>query len=144
MTRTLAVRKPRMAEVRKLYQLLEESDDHRLQQRVEAILLYSYGFNAIEIGTELEVHPNSVYSYLHAFDQEGIDSLHGALRGGAPVRISEDKVAAIWRLAEIKPYELGLSYGRWSLSNLAEYLVKVRIVKAISREHLRRLLKKKV
>ena len=144
MTRTLSVRKPRMAEVRKLYQLLENSDDRRVHQRAEAILLYSYGFNAIEIGAELAVHPNSVYTYLNAFDQEGLASLQGTLTGGAPIRISEDKVAAIWRLAEIKPYELGLPYGRWSLSNLADYLVKVRIVKAISREHLRRLLKKRV
>ena len=59
------------------------------------------------------------------------------------MRIGEDKVAAIWRLAELKPYELGLPYGRWSLSKLAEHLVKSRIVKAISREHLRRLLKKR-
>ena len=51
MTRTLTVRKPRMAEVRKLYRLLENSDDRRQHQRTEAILLYSYGFNAIEIAT---------------------------------------------------------------------------------------------
>ena len=114
-----------------------------MHQRAEAILLYSYGFSAIEIAAELEVHPNSVYSYLHAFDQEGLHSLQGTLCGGAPVRISGDKVAAIWRLAELKPYELGLPYGRWSLSNLADYLVKLRIVKTISREHLRRLLKKR-
>ena len=46
------------------------------------------------------------------------------------------------RLAETLPAEMGLPYGRWSLSKLREYLLKRRVVKAISREHLRRELRK--
>ena len=69
-------------------------------------------------------------------------SVEHRLRGGPPVRITETQRVEIVRLAETSPAEMGLSYGRWSLSKLREYLFKRRVVKAISREHLRRVLRK--
>jgi hypothetical protein len=79
---------------------------------------------------------------LHAFDRRGLASVCQPRRAGAPARLSTAKVAAIWRLAETPPYELGLPYGRWSLAKLRAHLIRQRVVKAISREHLRRLLQK--
>ena len=49
---------------------------------------------------------------------------------------------AIWRLAERSPLALGLPFARWSLTKLRAYLIRKRLVRAISREHLRRVLKK--
>ena len=46
---------------------------------------------------------------------------------------------AIWRLAERSPLALGLPFARWSLAKLRAYLIRKRLVKAISREHLRRV-----
>jgi hypothetical protein len=37
---------------------------------------------------------------------------------------------------------LGLPYGRWSLSKFRDYLIGHGVVREISREHLRRVLKK--
>jgi len=59
------------------------------------------------------------------------------------VRISAEQREEIVRLAERAPYELGLPYGRWSLSTLRAHLLKTRVVKRISREHLRQVLKKR-
>ena len=39
---------------------------------------------------------------------------------------------------------MGLPYSRWTLAKLRAYLIRERLVKAISREHLRRVLKKGV
>jgi hypothetical protein len=48
------------------------------------------------------------------------------------------------RIAEQSPTEFGLPYGRWSLAKLRAYLIHPRrLLKTISREHLRRLLKKR-
>jgi hypothetical protein len=49
---------------------------------------------------------------------------------------------AIWRLAEQSPLAKGLPFARWSLAKSRAYLIRERLVKAISREHLRRVLKK--
>jgi hypothetical protein len=37
---------------------------------------------------------------------------------------------------------LGLPYGRWSLAKFRDYLIRHRGLPPVSREHLRRLLKK--
>ena len=62
---------------------------------------------------------------------------------GAPPRISATQLDEIARVAEQSPTEFGLPYGRWSLAKLQEYLIdQRRLLKRLSREHLRRLLKK--
>jgi|SRR5437667_7610876 len=142
MGRSLKIRKPRKKEMRKLHQLLEEELSSWQRRRSEAILLFAGGLTAIEIAQLLEAHVNTIYSDLQAFDQEGLDSIEKPRSVGMPVRITNERVAEIIKLAEVAPYELGLPYGRWSLRKLRNYLIKQRVIKAISYEHLRRLLKK--
>lgn len=50
--------------------------------------------------------------------------------------------AAICRIADPSPQDLGLSFGRWSLSKLRTYLIRQGMVQKISRKHLGRVLKK--
>ena len=61
---------------------------------------------------------------------------------GAPPRLSKQQIAAIWRLADQAATTLGLPLGRWSLAKLRVPHPPDRIVPTISREHLRRVLKK--
>lgn len=143
MSRSLTVRKPRMAEVRRLYQLLEEESlTPQQHRRAEAVLSYAHGLDAIDIAASLGVHANTIYIDLHAFDQRGLKAVEQSRPRGAPAHLTPHKEAEICRLADRLPYEIGLPYGRWSLTKLRSYLIKSRLVKAISREHLRRVLKK--
>jgi len=96
----------------------------------------------VDIARLLEVHVHTTYADLHAFQQQGLDSVHQPRRAGAPAGLSDVQVQTIWRLAQTPPYELGLPYGRWSLAKLRAYLIRQRVLHKISREHLRRLLKK--
>src|SRR5262245_15040801 len=136
MPRSLTIRKPTASEVRQVSQLLSTTDDLQQQRRADVILLYAAGLNASEVAAALEVHVNTVYGDLRAFDQQGLACLQQRQPRGAPARISAALIAAIQRLAELPPYECGLPYGRWSLSKLASYLRKQRLLKTISREHL--------
>jgi transposase len=97
---------------------------------------------ALTIAQALDSHVNTIYSDLQAFEHYGVECIRQRLYGGAPVRITEVQRSAILDLAVTPPGEVGLPYGRWSLSKLREYLIKHRVVEAISREHLRRVLKK--
>ncbi len=97
---------------------------------------------ALTIAQALGSHVNTIYSDLQAFERYGVECIRQQLYGGAPARITEVQRATILNLAETPPGEVGLPYGRWSLSKLREYLIKHRVVKTISREHLRRVLKK--
>jgi transposase len=142
MSRSLKVRKPRRAEIRRLHTALEQNLTGRQRRRAEVLVLYGAGLEAVAIAQALEIHVNTVYSDLKAFEQRGVACIYDRLRGGAPVRISETKRREILRLAETPPVEVGLPYGRWSLSKLRQYLLDQRIVSTISREYLRQVLKK--
>lgn len=142
MSRSIKIRKLRISEIRQLHELLEQDLSARQRRRAEVLLLYSAGMEALTIAQALGSHVNTVYSDLQAFERYGVACIRQRLYGGAPVRITEVQRAAILNLAETPPGEVGLPYGRWSLSKLREYLIKRRVVKTISREHLRRVLKK--
>ncbi len=142
MPRPLTVRKPRPREIRQLHAALEQELSARQRRRAEVLMLYAADMEAATIALALDCHVNTIYSDLQTFEHEGVDCVHHRLHGGAPVRITEAQRAEILRVAELPPSEVGLPYGHWSLSKLRQYLLTHHIVKAISREHLRRVLKK--
>ena len=144
MVRLLAIRQPTGAELRRMQAILEQTTDRQIQRRVEALFFYSSGLNAVEIAEALRVHPNTIYADLHAFEEQGLASLQPLPRGGAPARLTEQQRDEIARLAEQPPSDFGLPYGRWSLAKFQDFLIRrQRVVRYISREHLRRLLKKR-
>ena len=136
MSRSLRVRQPRTADIRRLHEIFESALEPGQRRRAQAILLYAAGLSAVEIARLLEVHAHTIYADLHAFDIYGVTAIPPGPRR------SQQYTLQVWRLAELPPYELGFPYGRWSLSKLRSYLIKYKIVSNISREHLRRVLKK--
>ena len=143
MPRSLNVRQPQSIEIRRLHQLREGGLAAWQRRRAETILLYAAGLNSTDIATFLEVHVHTVYADLHAFEHEGLASVHQSRCLGAPPRLTSGQRAEIARLAEVPPYKLGLPSGRWSLAQLRAYLIQHRVVKRISREPLRRGLVKR-
>ncbi len=145
MSRPLQIRVPNATEMRQLRQVLEENTSARLCRWAEALLFYGAGLNALPIAEALAVHINTIYACLHQFADLGLGLFQRAARPGAPQRITAIQRDEIARIAEQSPTEFGLPYGRWSLAKLQEYLVhQRRLLKAISREHLRRVLKKRI
>jgi len=106
------------------------------------LLLLAAGHPAVFIAKLLEAHVNTLYTDLQAFARHGLACLQPTHRRGARARLRTAQIKAIWRLAERSPLELGLPFARWSLAKLRAYLIRERLVRAISREHLRRVLKK--
>lgn len=145
MSRQLKVRPPNGAEMRQLRRILEESTKARLCRWAEALLFYGAGLDAQSIAEALAVHVNTIYACLHRFAHMGMSLFQCVSPQGAPPRITATQMDEIARVAEQSPIEFGLPYGRWSLAKLQEYLIHQRhLLKAISREHLRRLLKKNI
>jgi len=142
MTRSLKIRQPQTDERRRLQAVLEETTDRQIRRQAEAILFYADGLNAVEIAAILKVHPHTIYADLHAFDQYGLKCLQPRNRGGAPPHLTPEQRAQIVALAKREPIEFGLPYGRWSLTKFRDFLIRQqRLLKQISREHLRGLLK---
>ena len=145
MTRTLTVRKPTRREIHELERLLEGELSSQAHRRAETILYHGLGLNGQRLAAALHVHPNTVYADLHAFGREGLACVCPLAVGGAPRRISDQQLQAIWHWAECLPRDLGLPDPRWTLMNFREFLVqRQHVLKRISLEHLRRVLKKKM
>jgi transposase len=142
MARILMVRKPTRAEFRRLNELIDDAPTRRQRQRAHAVVLYATGMNARDIATALGVHPNTVYADLQGFEQRGLPAVQETSPRGAPARIPARQVAEIRQIAEMDPVERGEPYGHWSLATLRTHLIRHHIVRNISREHLRQLLKK--
>ena len=142
MARSLTVRPPTTQQLRRLHGYLETPLQPWQRRRAEALLLFAAGHTATFIAQLLEVHVNTIYADLSAFARQGLRCLQSVRRQGALPRLTSAQFKAIWRLAEQSPLRFGLPFGRWSLSKLRAYLIQQRLVKVISREHLRRVLKK--
>jgi len=142
MARKMKVRRPATAEIQQLSKKLIELVNPHQRRRAEALILYGMGLKPLEIAIAQDVHPNTVYKDLHAFEQLGVEAIWQLQEGGAPSRITANQIMKIVQLAEQSPQAVGLPYGRWSLRKLRVYLVKQHIVKSIGGERLRQLLKK--
>jgi transposase len=142
MPRLVMVRKPTPAEFRRLNELVEEAPTPRQRRKAQTLVLYYTGMNARDIAVALGVHPNTIYTDLQAFGQRGWASIQEAAPMGAPARLQEAQIQEVQRIAQTDPVELGEPYGRWSLATLRVYLIRHHILRKISREHLRQLLKK--
>jgi transposase len=142
MPRPMTVRKPTATELRHVHHWLEKPLQPWQRRRAEVLLLYAANLPTSTIAQLLQVHSNTVYADLRDFARHGLSCLSRPRTVGAPPRLSREQIETIWRLAVQAPTALGLPFGRWSLAKLRAYLIQQRIVKAISREHLRRVLKR--
>jgi transposase len=142
MARPLTIRPPTAQQLRRIHRYLEAPLQPWQRRRAEALLLLAAGHPAAFIAGLLGVHVNTIYTDLHAFARHGLRCLEPTRRRGAPPRLTPAQIKAIWRLADQPPLALGLPFARWSLAKLRAYLIRRHLVRAISREHLRRVLKK--
>src|SRR5689334_1688834 len=137
MARPLTIRPATAKELKQLHRLLEQPLHSWQRRRLDATLLHAAGHPAQHIATLLSVHVNTVYTDLRLFHRRRLDGLLKQRPLGTPPRLTSPQRRAIGRLAQQSPSELGLPYGRWSLAKFRDYLIRHRIVSAISREHLR-------
>ena len=142
MARPLAVRPPTAQQHRRIHRCLEAPLQPWQRRRAEALLLLAAGHSVTAIAGLLEAHVDTIYGDLHAFARHGLRCPQPTRGPGAAPRLTAAQLKAIWRLAERPPLALGLPFARWPLAKLRVYLIPKRLVKAIGREHLRRVLKK--
>ena len=141
MSRPLTIRKPNADELHQLHQWLEQPLQSWQRRRAEVLLLYAADGSVSSIAQLLQVHRNTVSTDLREFAARPVGAEPTAQARSPAALVKE---ANRCHLAPGRPSAttLGLPLGRWSLAKLRAYLIRQRIVPTISREHLRRVLKK--
>lgn len=127
-------------EVVKLRRMSRQSKVFALRQRAQILLASDAGSAAPEIARVLCTDENQVRRVIREFNADGMGSLRPPTGDGRPRRIDDAARERIREVALARPRDLGEPGTRWSLATLRRYLVRKRIVKAISKEHLRRVL----
>ena len=99
------------------------------------------GTTATEIARACGSTPDRVREVIHGFNRNGMASLLPRWRGGRPRRITSAMRAEIVGIATTRPQLLKEPYTRWSLRTLRAYLIRTNVVRAISTERLREILR---
>lgn len=109
-------------------------------RRSLVILMSSQGKSAAAIAGALGADDDWVRDVVHAFNRDRMDSLSPRWAGGRPPTISLKMRVEIARIAATRPQLLKEPFTRWSLTKLRDYLIKTKVVPAISKERLRQIL----
>jgi transposase len=108
-------------------------------RRASALLALDGGQTLQSVATNLYVNYNSVAAWRDAYLHEGLAMLEDKPRSGRPVQIDGTQRAKITALA---CSQAPVGHARWSLRLLAEKVVELGYVDAISHTHVSDVLKK--
>jgi transposase len=112
----------------------------RQRNRVEVLLRADAGDTDAEIADALDIAPNTAANIRKRFAAEGLEAAVAERpRRGAPAKLDGKQEALIIALA-CGPTDDGQA--RWSVRRLAGRAVALEVVESLSRETVRRLLKK--
>jgi transposase len=129
-------------EAKGLRRISRQSKVFALRQRAQIILASDSKVAAAQIARVLQTEENQVRRVIAEFNADGMDSLRPPTGGGHPRRIDDATKERIREIALARPGDLGEPGTRWSLTTLRRYLIRHRVVRSVSKEHLRRLLNK--
>jgi transposase len=108
------------------------------RQRAMIVLASSTGMSAPQIAAAVRSDESHVRKVIHAFNEEGFDSLDPDYRGGRPKKttpVQRDRIVAV---ARARPDTQGVPLTRWSLAKLQEHLAGMGIF--LAEETLRQTL----
>jgi len=127
-------------ELRYGLEMLANTARAEVARRARIVLARKGGLSEAEVASALGVGRSCVRRWLQRFERHGILGLQTARRPSHPLVFTQEVRAAIARYARRSAAEFGLPSNRWSLRGLRSVLVRQRVVRKISIQHLRRIL----
>jgi transposase len=101
------------------------TNDRRLRDRCQAVLMASRGRQRQTIAQDLGVHRTTVRRWLTQYHKQGWESLQIHWAPGQPGRIPETLASTIQSWVKAGPQGCGLDRANWTYEELATYLYRV-------------------
>jgi transposase len=130
------------AEGAQLKRIARTAKQFARRQRAQILLASATGMSARQIAQVVRTDENQVRRVIHEFNTLGMDSLRPHVGGGRPPTIDQPTRDRIVAIALACPRFYGEPLNRWSLRRLRRYLIRRRIVRQVSVEGLRQLLRR--
>lgn len=125
-------------EGRRLRSISKRAKYQSKRQRAMIVLCSANLMSAREIAALMQTDESHVRKVIHAFNEEGFDSLDPDYRGGRPPKTTPAERDRIVAVARARPDTQGVALTRWSLPRLRHHLATMGV--DVSAETLRQIL----
>lgn len=141
MSQPLFVRRLTRTEQVKVKKLRRKPPSAEVGLRAQVVLLSRERRTVQEIGDIVGRHRSTVFRWVQAFNERGLDSLWPGRSPGAPPKADAEYQASLIEALEHNPRDLGYAFTRWTVLLLIEHLHRQTHVK-VAPTTLYRLLKR--
>ena len=114
------------ADVERLEGLFRSTDDRKLRDRLQMVLLAHKGRRHMDIAADLCVNRRSVQRWLNAYLEHGLDGLRPRKAPGQPGHIPAGMADEVRRWVIDGPSSQGLDRANWTYEEIADHLSKAR------------------
>ena len=108
-----------------LEQLFKTTDDRRLRDRCQAVLMAYRGRKRTTIAQDLGVHRTTVGLWLKHYHARGVTGLQIQWAPGQPGRIPETLAPTVLTWVQAGPQSCGLDRANWTYEELATHLYRI-------------------
>src|SRR5256885_4693520 len=128
-------------EAQRLEQLFRSTEDRKLRDRLQIVLMAHRGRARQDIAQDLGLHRRSVSRWLNTYCERGLDGLRPKKAKGATAKIPAALADEVRRWVIEGPAQQGLDRANWTHAELADHLFKTRGIGA-SRSAMQRFCQK--
>lgn len=111
-------------ELQEVEKRMKQEKNRRLFERYQAIRLHLMGNGPKQIASVIGRSEPTIRSYIHAYQENGIDSLNMKVSTGAPERLTKEQQAELKQtIMDSLPHEVGFTAKfNWTLQIIGEYI----------------------
>src|SRR5215470_16025308 len=117
-------------EALRLQRQFRQTDDRKLRDRLQVVLLAHNGRKHQDIAADLGVAPRTVQRWLNAYLGGGADGLRPRKAKGAPAKVPAALADEVRRWVIDGPAACGLDRANWTHAELADHLYKAHGIRA--------------
>ena len=117
------------SEVERLEQLFHSTEDRKLRDRLQIVLMAHRGRSRQDIATDLGIHRRGVTRWLNAYCEGGLEYLKPRKAKGNKPKIPSSLADKIRRWVIDGPAKQGLDRASWTHEELADHLFKTHGIK---------------
>jgi transposase len=115
-----------VAEAERLDALFRSTDDRKLRNRLQIVLMAYRGRARQDIATDLGIHRRTVTRWINAYCADGLDGLSPKKAKGKPSPIPPSLADELRQWVIDGPAEQGLDRANWTHEGLADHLFKTK------------------